>query len=383
MAHHRGITAGSVVGLTVCAGLVMAPAALARPDMRPAPSARIDAAFPAHYMSAITAPSKNSLWAFGYSASSTSRAASWHWNGHEWSQAAIPGVHAGIGCAGSSSATNTWAVGTVGANPRAAAFRLKDGRWTLQAKLGTGVTTGCAVIGTADVWIFGTADLASGPYTGAGTWHWNGKTWKHITTHGYTLDTASAVSPDDIWATAQLPLAQHYQPAIARWNGHQWVPSKSFTRALPKPGSYQSIFSGPITALSASNVWTDVEVYNAGKATQLVLHWNGHSWLAAGSKTPGYYLAGAVPDGHGGWWSAGYSPPAAHTKPYLLHRIGNRWIRVAIQIPHGDAMYVDGNYTGSLLVHVPATQTALFVDDLATRQDRETGVVVGNEGLPR
>jgi hypothetical protein len=103
----------------------------------------------------------------------------------------------------------------------------------------------------------------------------------------------------------------------------------------------------------------------------VVVHWNGRTWSRVKPGSPGYYLPTAVSDGHGGWWSVPYLP--SMSVPYLLHRMGGKWLRFPIpvrlvfffgatssffgmtHVPHSGAMLVAGTqfngrtYTGVIL----------------------------------
>lgn len=310
----------------------------------------------------VTAPGASDAWAFGSVGGfgKPEHPVARHWNGQRWTAVSLPGgIIGGIGCSGSTSRSDVWAFGGASldaGDATPAVLRLRNGRWTHQRNLGRGYITDCAVISPRDVWVFGSSHVG----LSTGTWHFDGKRWSHITTVGFTLAGASVASPSDIWATGQDAVGN--DNVVAHWNGHSWIRNRAFTTALPHPGPNVELFGGPITALSASDVWAETEVVRLSsqgqKSSLVVQHWNGKRWLRVRSTDPGYYLPGAVRDGAGGWWTIGPSYSAAN--PSLLHRVGQRWVKVAVPIPAHSSLNIFD------LARVPRTSTMLAAGWLTT-----------------
>ena len=283
----------------------------------------------------VVAPSRHSVWALGggftLAQPQSDFPAALHWNGHAWAKvgpARFPKAirNTGIGCAGASSAANVWAfagsTNSGGFANAAGALRLEGGRWKLVKQFPAGIVTGCLVESPREIWVFGDAHVAPG----VGTWHLHGRSWGRVVSGKYALDAASAVSPDDVWAEGDDGFLN---PVVAHWNGRAWARNTKLSRMLPKQSANVELFLGGITAVRHNDVWFRVEVIRnpAGHATfsAIVLHWNGRAWHRASPAEFGYYLPGAVRDGHGGWWADAFVNPS---KRVVLHSVGGRWIKV-------------------------------------------------------
>lgn len=289
--------------------------------------------------SGIIAQSRHSAWMLGggftLAQPQSDFPAGLHWNGRAWSAvspASFPKAirSTGIGCAAQSSATNVWAfAGTTNAGTFAAsagALRLENGRWKLVRQFPAGLVTGCLVESPTEAWVFGDGHVAPG----VGTWHLHGRIWRRVTTSGFALDEASAVSAGDIWAEGDDAFLN---PVVARWNGRSWARDTELSRLLPKTSGNVELFLGGITALGRDDVWFRVNVIRnpAGHTTlsAIVAHWNGRAWHKARSADFGYYLPGAVPDGHGGWWADVLVSPSRRA---VLHAVRGRWFKVPVSI---------------------------------------------------
>lgn len=207
----------------------------------------------------------------------------------------------------------------------AGALRLENGRWKLVKAFSPGIVTGCLVLSPTEVWVFGDAHVAPG----TGTWHLHGHTWTHLAYQKYALDGASAISQNDVWGGGETGFGV---PVVARWNGRAWVRNTPLAKALP---TAQGLSIEGITAISDHDVWLRVLVTHTHPKpgnTNLVLHWNGHAWLKVGPANPGYYLPGAVPDGHGGWWSYPSTNPYVHLAGAVRHEVSGHWVKVPVRI---------------------------------------------------
>jgi hypothetical protein len=289
--------------------------------------------------SALAAPSPTNVWALGAAgvAGKPQETAPFglHWNGTSWTKTSFPRAisKTGIGCAGATAADNVWAfAGTSAAGNGAAAagaLRLVNGQWRLVKSFPAGIVTSCLVLSRTQVWVFGDAHVAPG----VGLWHLHGTAWTHITRLPYALAGASAIGTRDIWAEGDTPFAV---PVVAHWNGRTWTRNKALTRALPTPSPSLELQVAGITAISDSNVWLRVMVsdFSGGKRTDslLVVHWNGSSWRKVSVSQPGYFLAGAVRDGHGGWWSVIQADPWGNLPTGIRHRVSGHWLKVPLKI---------------------------------------------------
>jgi len=355
---RRGVGALGVVGIAGVSLIGLVGQASAAPAVRAAPVAsaptrwRVVASIPATGMR-LVALSRQSAWAFGAGFNNADPVdvypAGLHWNGHRWTKVSFPKSISTdeIGCAGASSAANAlrapavWAFAGSYATyipPRAGgALRLVGGRWKLVKRFPAGIVGGCLVESPSDIWVFGDPFVLPGP--GIGTWHLHGHAWAHVKTGGYTLGAASAISADDVWAegenSRQWPV--HEWPVVAHWNGRTWARNTQLIRALGKVSANEWFLIGGINAISRNDVWLRVfAVHNPlGKATvsTLVRHWTGRTWQKVAPADFGYYLPGAVRDGHGGWWADVLVNPLSqseHTR--LLHAVRGRWFGVPVSI---------------------------------------------------
>lgn len=290
----------------------------------------------------VVAQSRDSAWALGEGINtkkSSAFPAGLHWNGRAWSKvgpASFPKSirSTGIACAGSSSATNVWAFAGSSAFAGFAnadgALRLEGGHWKLVKRFhvkgfGPGIVTGCLVESPTEIWVFGDAHVAPG----VGTWHLHGRTWKQVTSGNYALDQASALRPDDVWADGETG----FNPVVAHWNGRVWARNTKLGKMLPKQSANVELFPTGITATGRNDVWFRVDVIRspAGHPTYsaIVLHWNGRVWRRVSPANFGYYLPGAVRDGHGGWWADVF---VNASKRLVLHAVRRRWFTVPVAI---------------------------------------------------
>jgi len=334
----------------------------------------------------VIAPTATSAWAFGWGAHPPSGPIfpiGRHWNGRRWSRVQFPsGVkNSGMSCARGSSPTNLWAfsgAGASGGNPPStvSALRLRAGHWVVVKDFAGSYVTGCNVLGTTNVWVFGGEVAGLGP--AIGTWHLRGSRWTQIKTGNLVLFNASAVSATDIWAAgADISHGPRNQPVVARWDGSSWHEITSIGAALPRPSSTTFVGLDSINAMSARNVWVLASVFRRPALSFLVVHWNGHTWSRVRPGSPGYYLPTAVRDGHGGWWSPPYLPGLPVR--YLLHRAHGRWIRFALP---ARLLFFPGSVTPFLsITHVPHTN-AMLLAGTQIQPSGTAGVILAFGRLP-
>jgi hypothetical protein len=289
-------------------------------------------------LNTLVAPSGRDAWALGSVAKRSFHGpispTAFHWNGQRWSRvskASFPQAvrKTGIACAGASSPSNVWAFAGAsmfgGSADQAGALRLIHGRWKLVKSFPPGLISSCLVLSPTQVWVFGDAHVAPG----TGTWHLSGTKWTQLPFNHFIIADASAISATDIWGEGENAFTF---PGVEHWNGHQWIRNVKLTAVLPKDSSSMVVNFDGITALSDHDVLFRVteencECGNPKFRKVVVLRWNGHSWSTVKRSDPGFYLPGAVPDGHGGWWSVSDQSPAA-----LLHLIRGHWVKVPVKI---------------------------------------------------
>ena len=354
MICQPAILASCAILVTGLLGTAGSSAMAMRPASSDAGRWHVVAELPRGIFNTVIAPGRASAWGFG-------GAVYRHWNGHRWSASrpVTSRKNSYVVCAAASSVSDVWAFTQAGGgmgNPpsSASALRLRNGRWVgdkvWTAPAGTYIT-GCNVLSPDDVWAFGGAIAGLGP--AIGTWHRTRSGWTQLNTGHLVLFDASVVSPRDLWAAGvEFSAGGAFQPALGRWNGTRWTQDRSILTALPKNTRHSEVVTNAVNAISDRDVWVQAFIIGeAGVTGVAVVHWDGTRWSRVKPGSMGYYLPTAVPDGHGGWWSAPYNTRNSPVTRYLLHEQGARWTRSPLPGPL---------YTYPLsLAHVPHSQAAL------------------------
>ncbi len=379
-----GVTAATIAGLGLATGTgALSAAASATAGPHWSIVARTSSA-----LDTIVAPAAASAWALGTKAgpSSSTPPAGVRWNGHRWSSVTFPAsVKSGIACAAASSPGNVWAFAGSslfgGFANYAGALRLSGGKWVVRKSfVPVGLVSGCSVLSPTNAWVYGLTHVAPG----VGTWRLKGSTWRPVTTGSFDLISASQVSASDIWAMAADMVGNN--DVVAHWNGTAWTSDAAFSAALPVQTSTLSWDVSAITAVAAGNVWVAGTILREDShgnwiPSKYVLHLSGGKWHHVTRSNPGYYLPGAVSDGHGGWWSQGtglaFGLGTASAKPYLLHRTGTHWSKVTIAAPKGYTMQIMD------VVHVPGSSAMLAVAALYNGTTALHSVVLAYGQLPK
>jgi hypothetical protein len=203
-------------------------------------------------------------------------------NGVPQSKVLPPGAHSFITAASAPSPSNIWAVTFLGGsvlNWNGSAWKTAPrGAW----KAGTRFT-GITAISKTNVWVFGTSGRV---HPGAGTWHFNGKTWRRVKGVASGVFQASTVSSSDIWGIGN---AGHPFNALFQFTGSSWH--------QPRPSALAGFTYSHVLALSRSNVWVAGKVAGVPKLG----HFDGHAWIKL--RMPGTTAAtGMCRDGRGGMW---------------------------------------------------------------------------------
>ncbi|HEV2241875.1 MAG TPA: hypothetical protein VGR98_12600 [Streptosporangiaceae bacterium] len=266
---------------------------------------------------AVAAPGKSDAWAFGGTALSGGTAPSGspvaeRWNGRAWRGSPLPaGLHDTIIAASAPSATDIWAVTHFGGY----VLHWNGTRWSLAKRLPGAVggqLTGVTALSTDDVWVFG----GGGSTGGLGTWHFNGRVWRHWTGNASGLENASAVSPTNIWAIGGLltPFS-----AIMHFNGRSWRPVTA--KALSGLGFAE------IRALTRNDIWATAIAGRSNTPAWLV-HFNGTQWTRI--RIPWKVVPDRITaDGQGGLWLTAVGLTTG--QPFVVHRTASgRWSRTPL-----------------------------------------------------
>lgn len=173
------------------------------------------------------------------------------------------------------SATNVWAVGSLGTPP---------------SKLGASDQRGLVM-------------------------HWNGRSWHtwHLGDASNYLDAIDGSSPSDLWAVGGDP-SLGGNLLVVHWNGRSW--RQSWALPLRRAGI---VMLGSVDVRSASDVWVSA---NDNDLADVLLHWNGQS-LATYTRPgrPGVGPLAAVSPREVWGVGARYEPE----RPLIVHWNGTSW----------------------------------------------------------
>jgi hypothetical protein len=272
----------------------------------------------------VVSTSRNNAWAFGGAdllgpAGGTPVVE--HWNGRSWHVVALPsGLTGSIAAASAPAANDVWAVGDSGRF----VLHYNGSKWSVARRWKhPPQPTGVTAFSPADVWVFGDP----------GTWHLHGRTWTKVTGLAASVDSASALSPHDIWAVSSAG-------ALLRFNGRSWgrVRSKALT----------GLQLGALLALSPGNVWVD--------GGPFLLHLRGTAWTRVAFPAWPVTPFSMAPDGRGGLWMDNFSINAL-TGPTVVHLSGaGRWRQY--RVPRSGLMFD--------LARIPGTASLWGTGDVAT-----------------
>jgi hypothetical protein len=317
-------------------------------------------------------------WAVGWTGSATATvpllAA---WRGANWSKVRLlPGVVSSLGkdpvldTAAASSPTNVWAFTESGRWLRFNGTTWTAGRTAspapvIQASLATG---------SSSAWAFGGTAVAGRqttylPYASLFT---AGHGWKRTAVPGKgMIVSASAVSGTDIWAvigTGPLGLPANGS-GLVHWQGGRWQP------VISLPAALHNSSLGAVLARSDTDVWVGGAARNTrGGTTEVVGHWNGHSWLVSRFGAPAsaamFHVTSLVPDGAGGIWALGFCVGpnwGGAIAGRLWHQVAGRWI--------GPRVPVLANRKVALVRLAPVAHSVWAVGDAGVGGRRPSGVI--------
>jgi hypothetical protein len=283
--HHRTTSAAATAVAAAAACALAVPAASASAAPVPAAAASWKIVKTTHLsdapsFTAVTATSPGNAWAFEGLQAGTSRPIAWHLSGSTWTREPFPGkADETVWAAGSSSATDVWAVTSTGTRSRA--LRWNGSSWKVAGSFHSN-DTAVTVLSANDVWVFGSA----------GAWHYNGHSWSRPAS-GHGLISGSARSQDSVWAVGGT--------SVGHWNGSTWSRT-SVASLLPHYHLSEPRLVG-IYARSWNSVWA---LGTGGRQDELgptvLLHYNGHNWARVALDASSGDPEQVIPDGSGGLW---------------------------------------------------------------------------------
>src|SRR6266540_2885395 len=223
----------------------------------------------------VAAVSANDAWAVGYRGGTHNETPIetlvLHWNGASWSQVASPNVPAGanqLHAVAAISASDVWAVGSVGGAPLAL--------------------------------------------------HWNGSAWSVIPGEGDRglsaefLTGISGAAGNDVWAVGQGRGFYTNQTfaTLRHWDGTHWTEKVCRAHSASNPpwdyegGGPDAYFTG-VSAAATNDVWA----VGVGGSGPFILHWDGLAWTAVTHPRAFPNAAGlraVATSSGGGAWSVGF-----------------------------------------------------------------------------
>jgi hypothetical protein len=301
-------------------------------------------------LNGVAATSARSAWAVG--ATGNGKTLIERWNGTAWKQvpSPTPGSSAALVGVAIVSAHDAWAVGsTFGSGGGRTLVERWNGKvWARVPSPSRGSSSNLnAVAATSahDAWVVGSAFSSRLNASRTLAEHWNGKTWKRVTSpspegNGAGLSGVAAVSAHNVWAVgcSGCGIGGFAQSLIEHWNGKSWKKVHS-----PDPGGGGDFFG--VTAVAAGNIWAVGGYYATGGESQsvrnLIARWNGKAWTRVPSPSPGAEAAldaVAAVSGHSSWAAGGYQTKAGSgdsNRTQILRGAGSAWSRSA-RLPAAD-----------------------------------------------
>jgi hypothetical protein len=296
-------------------------------------------------LNAVAALSGTQAWAVGdHSTSGQSlKTLIEHWNGSSWTVQASPSPVTGNNTLSSVvalSRTSVWAVGytlsTTGAE-RTLIEHWNGSSWKVQSSpspTSTSILTGVTAVSNSNAWAVGYSQSSDGVYTKTLVEHWNGSSWNIQTSANPDVSNwlcgVVATSGTNAWTAGtyhqtstgyQLPLMEH-------WNGQKW----SVHASAYQPAGYEYAPCA-MTATSAGNVWTVGGRWHYEAEHTLIEHWNGTAWTTQASPNPAggnwdrNVLNGVSATSGASAWAVGWSyvNNSQHRQQLIVHWNGSTW----------------------------------------------------------
>lgn len=235
-----------------------------------------------------------------------------HWDGNSWTivRSPSPGVSKQLSGVVALSADDAWAVGYYQFEShqtilsRTLALHWNGTAWRRVASPHPGprqyqgsTLSAVAAMSRKSVWAVGTyvARVQGRHFANrALTVHWNGKTWKQVSSStpraSGGLAAVAVVGPDDVWAVGSYHNGHGGRVLTERWNGHSWRTVPAHTGE--EDASYQTLTS--LAVLAPDDIWAvgSYGAYDTGDQT-LSEHWNGQAWSVVPSPNPDPPLGGS------------------------------------------------------------------------------------------
>jgi hypothetical protein len=240
------------------------------------------------------------------------------------------------------------AVGLLAAGPANAAFSVVP---SPDAGAGNNMLNGVGAGSASDAWAVGTVGSGREDFgTGTLTERWNGAAWNVVpspdTLHiDDVLNAVADVSPSNAWAVGGVKSigVKTGSPLVVHWNGTSW-------QTVASPAGVSGKLRA-VSADSASDLWA---VGDDGRGHAIAFHSNGTSWISATLPAIGIdNLQGVKAFSPSDVWAVGSVIPAGASdgRTLVMHWNGSAWSVVPSPNPDAnvDILHaVDGVSTNDL-----------------------------------
>ncbi|WP_092653461.1 hypothetical protein [Actinopolymorpha singaporensis] len=246
-----------------------------------------------NWLFGVAGTSPNDVWATGYDIGPDGkhRTLVLHWDGARWRIVPSPtveGQDATLNKVVALSPTNAWAVGSTIAWPFTGRTLVQhwDGRtWSTVASPSPG-TDGLgsflldvAATSADDVWAVGDYDTGDGTMRTL-TERWDGTRWTVVKSpapgEGSLLSSVATGPRGQVWSVGWQQDGAEQTPLVLRWDGDAW--SAVDMSGLPADASL-----GDVRVVGSNDIWT----VGSQAGQTLAAHWNGDTWTASPSASPG------------------------------------------------------------------------------------------------
>jgi hypothetical protein len=284
----------------------------------------------------IAAVSRHDAWAVGAAIKegdpSATTAIVAQWRGSSWSALQLPRQerHAYLTAVAGSSSRNVWVFGYLDQKSSVTTFALRwDGSWALRGtwKSDEPLIFSAVVLNSHDVWAFGPRPAL----------HYSGTRWSRPAL-AFSLSTASAPSPSDVWAIGQ----EDGTPVLARLRDGKW----SATKVPVKTSDFVTLTG--VLPLSERDVWVAGQEGNGSAARPIALQFANGKWSVHNPPKAASDMGGLASDGSGGLWATFGGPFDGQA---LIHYSRGRWHTVTLPSVKGKAT------SASVLARQPGSTT--------------------------
>jgi hypothetical protein len=288
----------------------------------------------------VTAISSTDVWAVGSedNSSSTTLTLAEHYDGTQWNVVSTPSPAGTQGAyllgVAAVSTSDVWAAGYYFDSNYIAHTLIEHWNgtaWSIIPSPDSGTNgdqlNGVAAISATDIW-------AAGSYQNSNyidytlVEHWNGTSWKIVTSPNVTgqsniLSSIASISSKAVWAVGS---SNNLSTLVEKWNGTAWkiVASPNVTG--------QSNILNSIVAISGKAIWAAGDLFNTtnGQYSTLIEKWNGTAWSIIPSPTPSstyiLTLRGMAAISNNSIWAVGwYQNIQGYSSALIEHWNGTGW----------------------------------------------------------